>query len=486
MTETTSLELLAFNLKLLGKKSRKSVLISAGKAEDKKRMLPAIRRILQLDVDLFATAGTHDFLNQNGVLSTLIHKIADKRAPNILTFLKANRFDLVINVLTGNEDYDENSDARLIRKLSIENGIPLITDRDVAIATLEQVLVDAERGTYRYKLADDSEPWNFRLHFLQAVERLGGIANHHAHFDKAYLINPENLRLSQVDMEKKWELYRYLKESYTHEDLVERIGRGVRAMVQQGVTYCRTMVDADSTVGLKPVKAALEVKRRFAGQIQFEIGVQPLQGVLDPASYEQYAEACAMADYCGGLPSRDRPQEEKHLDRILELAKTLGKCVDVHVDQENNPDQNETELLALKTIEHGMQGRVYGVHAISLAAKSEREQERIIAKVREADMGIIICPSAALSMKQLPMTAPLHNSIAPLVKLREAGVRCYLGVDNVHDLFMPMVDGDVWTECRMLMEACRFYDIDAVAEWACAKPPSLTRASGLSLLQGAA
>jgi hypothetical protein len=59
------------------------------------------------------------------------------------------------------------------------------------------------------------------------------------------------------------------------------------------------------------------------------------------------------------------------------------------------------------------------------------------------------------------------------VKLREAGVRTYLGVDNVHDLFMPMVDGDIWTEARMLMESTRFYDIDAVAEWACAKPVPL-------------
>jgi cytosine/adenosine deaminase-related metal-dependent hydrolase len=249
-------------------------------------------------------------------------------------------------------------------------------------------------------------------------------------------------------------------------------------MIQQGVTYCRTMVDADSTVGLLPMRAALEVKKRYADRILFEIGVQPLQGVLDPASYEQFAEACALADYCGGLPSRDRPKPEKHLDVILQLAKKLGKPVDVHIDQENNPLENETELLAEKTIEHGMQGRVFGVHAISLGAKDEREQDRIIEKVKEADMGIIICPSAALSMKQLPMTAPLHNSIAPFVKLRQAGVRTYLGIDNVHDLFMPMVDGDIWTECRMLMEACRFYDIDQVAEWACAKP--ITAASKLT------
>src|SRR5690606_41521788 len=51
-----------------------------------------------------------------------------------------------------------------------------------------------------------------------------------------------------------------------------------------------------------------------------------------------------------------------------------------------------------------------------------------------------------------------------------AGVRTYLGVDNVHDLFMPLVDGDIWTECRMLMEATRCYDMDAVAEWASRRP----------------
>jgi hypothetical protein len=471
MPQATSLEMLAFNLKLLGPKTRKKLLISAGKVQDKARMLPIIRRILSLDIDLFATPGTHAFLKAHDVPSTEVHKITDARSPNILDFLKANQFDLVINVLTGDQDYDESSDAKFIRKLSIENSVPLLTDCDVAIAQLEQVLIDAERGTYRYRLSDGSEPWNLKLNFFDAVERLGGVANHHAHFDKAYLITAETLELTQVNMERKWELYRSLKENYTFDDLVERISRGLQTMIQQGVTYCRTMVDADSTVGLLPVRAALEVKRRFANQIQFDIGVQPLQGVLDEASFEQYAEACSLADFCGGLPSRDRPREEKHLDRILQLAKQLGKCVDVHVDQENNPDQTETELLALKTIEHGMQGRVFAVHAISLAAKDEREQDRIIEKIVEADLGVIICPSAALSMKQLPMIAPLHNSIAPFGKLRKAGVRCYLGVDNVHDLFMPLVDGDIWTECRILMEACRFYDIQAVAEWACARVP---------------
>ena len=35
---------------------------------------------------------------------------------------------------------------------------------------------------------------------------------------------------------------------------------------------------------------------------------------------------------------------------------------------------------------------------------------------------------------------------------------------------VQLVDGDIWTECRIMMESCRYYDIDAVAEWACMKP----------------
>merc|ERR1712178_642084 len=327
-----------------------------------------------------------------------------------------------------------------------------------------------EKGTYKYAIGNEDRPWDLRARFLELVRQRGGWSNHHAHFDKAYLISPANLALGFADMEKKWVLYRHLKENYTHEDLVERISRALQVVIDQGAQYCRSMVDADSIIGLKPIHAAVEVRKRFKDKIRFEIGVQPLEGVLDEACYKQYVQACKMADFCGGLPSKDRGQEEKHLDIVMQTAKELNKKVEVHVDQENNPLQNETELLCRKTIEHGMQGRVYGIHSISVSAKDESEQDRIIALCKEADIGVVICPSAALSMKQLPMQAPLHNSIGPFVKLKEAGVRTNLGIDNIADLFMPVVDGDMYTEARMLMECCRYYDLESVADWATTPP----------------
>lgn len=469
MTGLDTVEMLAFSLKLIGKKTRKNVLISAGKMADKDRMFPAIEKLAKLNVSIYATPGTYRYLAQKGIPNHELHKIADKREPNIKSFLKEDRLDLVINVLTGNNDYDESSDCNLIRAMAIENGIPLITDVDVAILTIEQLVKRDLEGFYKYRIADARRPWDMHAEFLQMVANLGGFASYHAHYDKAYLISMENLRLGQVDMQKKWALYKHLKENYTFEDLVERIARGVKKMIDQGATYCRTLVDADSTVRTLPVEAALEVKKRFRHEIRFEVGIQPLQGVLDEESRKYFIKACEMADLVGGLPSKDRPTPEKHLDIIMGVARDLGKPLDVHVDQENNPYENETEMLARKTIEHGLEGRVSAIHAISMAAKPPLEQDRVIKLLKDAGVSVIVCPSAALSMKQLEMNGPLHNSIAPVPKLLDAGVPVRMGVDNVYDLFMPLTDGDMWFECRLLMEACRFYDLKRVAEIACDK-----------------
>jgi adenosine deaminase len=468
ITQDNTIEILTLNLKLLGHKTQKNILISAGHRSDKTKMLPAIQDLFTLDISLFATHGTSRFFREHGIPNQELYKIADKKEPNIRSFLQANRFDLVINILTGNHDYDETTDSNLIRCLCIENSIPLITDVDVAIQTINNLLKKHDEGFLKYK-GGTSELWNLKRELVHLVGQNDGFACYHAHFDKAYLISMENLKLSQVDMQKKWELYKYLKENYTHEDLVERISRGVEKMIQQGVTYCRTFIDADSTVKLLPIQAALEVREKYKDKIHLELAVQPLQGVIETDSQRYFQQACELADVIGGLPSRDRPTPEKHLDFIMNLAKELDKPIDVHIDQENNPDENETELLAIKTIEHGLEGKVRGIHAISVAAQNEREQEKIIRLIKEAQMGIIVCPSAALSMKQLDKVAPLHNSIAPVPKLLEAEIPVYLGVDNIYDLFMPMSDGEMWFECRLMMEACRFYDIEKVVKIACDK-----------------
>jgi cytosine/adenosine deaminase-related metal-dependent hydrolase len=243
------------------------------------------------------------------------------------------------------------------------------------------------------------------------------------------------------------------------------MARGIDSMIYQGVSKCRTFIDADQIVGLLPMKVALKLKREYAKKgFDLQLAVQPLEGVLEPEAQKMFVQACEMADVIGGLPDRDE-DPIAHMDFIFNLAKEMNKPVDVHVGQNNIPSENESEMVADKTLEHGLEGQVRLVHAISLACQPKEHRQRVISKLKETGIGVVVCPSAAISMKQQSdILAPIHNSIAPVMELIEGGVDVMLGVDNIHDLFMPLVDGDLWFECRLMMEAIRCYDLELIAK----------------------
>ena len=63
---------------------------------------------------------------------------------------------------------------------------------------------------------------------------------------------------------------------------------------------------------------------------------------------------------------QDVDREPEYFDILLSTAKEKNKMVHCHVDELNLPEEHETELLAQKTIGYGLQGRVVGIHGISL------------------------------------------------------------------------------------------------------------------------
>lgn len=303
--------------------------------------------------------------------------------------------------------------------------------------------------------------WDLTSLLKQKIEEKGGPVCCHAHFDKAYVITPETLQMTNEHMEVKWDLWKQVKAKYTHENLIERMSVSAENMIKQGAKFARTNIDVDTTVGMMCLEAALEVKKKYADKIEIQICSQVLEGAMTPESRKWIEKAAPMVDVLGGLPSRDRPNQAEHLDYIFGIAKDLGKTVDVHIDQNNDPDEKDSELLAKKVIEHGMQGRVNAIHCCSLAAQKDDYMMEVIKLIKEADMSVIVCPRAMIDNQQpRHKTSPVHNSIAPVPQLIAAGINVCLGVDNVHDYFCPFIDGDIFTELIFLIEACRFYEVE--------------------------
>ena len=298
--------------------------------------------------------------------------------------------------------------------------------------------------------------------FLKRIREKGGFSCYHAHFDKSYLISPDTFIKSQHSLQEKWDLYREFKVSYTENDLLNRMSKCVSNMLSQDVKYIRTFLDADSIVGQKCIDAGVKLKEIYKDKVKIDLAIQPLEGLEDKKSRYNFIEACEKADYIGGLPDRDS-SHRKHIETLFDLAVKLDKPIDIHVGQNNLPTEKETELVLDLIEEYDLEQKVNLVHCISLSCQDNEYIMYQAERMKDLNVSVIVCPSAAISMKQNhSVYTPTHNSIAPINILLEAGVEVKLGIDNISDLFMPLVDGDLWFETRLLMESTRIYDLEKI------------------------
>ena len=282
---------------------------------------------------------------------------------------------------------------------------------------------------------------------------------HHLHIDKSKTITPLLLNESLTHMKEKLFLMRNIKKKYTKKDLYNRMYDTTASLVQQGCTQMRTFIDVDNIVGLDALYCAIDIKAFWETQgVDLQIGTQLLEGLETPESIQLFNSAAPLVDFIGCLPSRD-VNPAKHLDIVFSKAAELNKDVEAHLDQCNIPTERETELFCNYVEKYNYQGKSRAIHCVSLACQSLDYQKIIARRMADLDIGVIICPSAAISMTQHnEYNAPIHNSIGPVKVFLEAGVSVGLGVDNVEDIFVPFCDGDLLFELRLLAEAERIYD----------------------------
>lgn len=113
---------------------RKNILISSGPARSKLEMLNSARMLVENGYNVYATEGTHRFLRENKVESTMLHwPDEEDQHPNTVEYLREKKIDLVVNI-PKNYSKRELSNGYKIRRNSIDYNVPLITNARVASA----------------------------------------------------------------------------------------------------------------------------------------------------------------------------------------------------------------------------------------------------------------------------------------------------------------------------------------------------------------
>ena len=132
--ESTSEALMTSMLSVGHRIPKKGVLLSTGSAKQKADLLDSAHRLHKKGYQLYATAGTHRYLNDNGIPAILVHwpSEADKE-PQALDLLHRKQIDFVVNIpknLTSNEL----TNGYKIRRAAVDLNVPLITNARLASA----------------------------------------------------------------------------------------------------------------------------------------------------------------------------------------------------------------------------------------------------------------------------------------------------------------------------------------------------------------
>ncbi len=112
---------------------KKNILLSTGTAKDKTDMLSSASLLVEKGYNLFATGGTHKFLEENGIPNTLVYWPSEEGTPQALDLLHSKEIDMVVNI-PKNLTPGELTNGYKIRRAAIDLNIPLITNPRLASA----------------------------------------------------------------------------------------------------------------------------------------------------------------------------------------------------------------------------------------------------------------------------------------------------------------------------------------------------------------
>jgi len=259
--------------------------------------------------------------------------------------------------------------------------------------------------------------------------------NAHLHLCKVYtlmMMTEEALKdYHGEDMGKAMtaiELAAKIKERYDEKWILPNVRRALKLAALNGVTHIRAFADVDSKAKLEGIKALIKAREEFKGVVDVQVVAFPQDGVVrEPGAYELVREAMKMgADVVGGIPWIEftEEDEQEHIDKMFEIAKEFDKPVSMLVDDAGDPGLRTLEMLAIKAIKEGWEGRVLAHHARAMALYPKPYFMKLVAILKKAKMGVISDPH----------TGPLHARVKEMI---EEGALVALGQDDISDAYYP-------------------------------------------------
>jgi cytosine deaminase len=232
-------------------------------------------------------------------------------------------------------------------------------------------------------------------------------------------------------------------QTWTAEDLYHRMQFGLKCSYAHGTQAVRTHLDATGNLAALNFEVFQQLQQEWADRLILQ------SSCLVPLEYYTTSAGAALADLVaevggvmGGFVFMN-PDLESQIKRLIELAKDRHLSLDLHTDENDDPDSVTLRLIAEAVIKHRFSGKVICGHCCSLAVQSDAAINQTIQLVKQAKIGIVSLPMCNLYLQdRKPGRTPRWRGVTLLHELKAAGVPVAIASDNCRDPFHSFGDHD--------------------------------------------
>ncbi|OZT78663.1 cytosine deaminase [Salinicoccus roseus] len=268
----------------------------------------------------------------------------------------------------------------------------------------------------------------------------------HLHLDYIFSgLGPGNANISGTLFEgiQRWSDN---KKSLTEEMVRERALQGIRKELNHGVQYIRTHVDVTDP-NLTGMKALLKLKEELKDVVTLQLVAFPQEGFFRYDGAEQLVEkALEMgADVVGGIPHFEISYEHgvESLKRIVDLALKYDVMIDIHCDENDDPNSRFLEVLNALVMEKGYGEKTTASHTCSFGSADDSYAAKMMGLFHESKINFISCPTENAHLQGRSDSYPKRRGLTRVKELLSNGNTVAFAQDSIADYWYPLGNGNM-------------------------------------------
>ncbi len=236
------------------------------------------------------------------------------------------------------------------------------------------------------------------------------------------------------------------KKDLTEDKVRESALKGIQKEVSHGVQYIRTHVDVTDP-NLTGMKALLKLREELKDIVTLQLVAFPQEGFFRyKGAADLVRKALEMgADAVGGIPHFEISYEHgvESLKQIVDLALEFDVMIDIHCDENDDPNSRFLEVLNALVMEKDYGKKTTASHTTSFGAAEASYANKMMGLFKESKINFISCPTENAHLQGRGDVYPKRRGLTRVKELLENGNNVAFAQDSIADYWYPLGNGNM-------------------------------------------